>query len=436
MLVIAFAFLECVLCVVDFTCTNERLPSYQIFIPEKNFCNLDKFAVSEPAAQRKIVFNVGYAQPNEIREIHFEPYTVDAREPTSDDIAHVLPEIFSTFPNLSKLTVQTSLSELNPGDFTHALNLISLSLGNSDLKIIKVNVFSTHTNGTVKTPDMDAYAYPLHKLIRLLLFRSNIRDIEKNSFSGLNNLVSLVLSQNELTAIRRGMFSGLPSLRWLNLDNNKIETIEDGAFDLAALQELDLQKNVLKRLSDGIFDRMPQLRRIRLGQNVIEHIGQSLYRLPNTTTHIELQQNRIGDIDLAAFAQLSGLQHMDLTHSGFTFGTSKIDDDHQWNSPIIFLHIGNNNLSDANELNKLRIFPKLNYLDISENLFTDINVGNNRTLKDILPSLQIVSIAKNKISCESSLAIKNELEKHDIVVGRPRYFKQLQNDECEPETIL
>lgn len=384
---IFFALLDGGLCVVNIICEDQsssQSPDNQI---EKKVCTITT-AISplfEPT-QQTFSIHVDYAQPSEIEVVYIKQKQCrrsDCDTP-SFYMTDIFPELFKVFPNLAKLGVKTNLSEINSGDFNHAINLTSLHLDKNNLKIIKNTVFAPQTNETLLNPDGDDF--PLRKLLKLWLEENLISEIEPNSFYNLKSLNLLSLSKNELTIIRRETFAGLAMLECISLDGNKIETIEDGALDLPALLELDLSENKLKRLSDAVFNGLPKLEDIWLEHNDMEHFGQSVYRL-KSVKECSLEENRIVDIDLVAFAQMPNLRVLTLTNSGFKFDQINVTDSQHWNSSLTTLRLGNNGLSDATQFNKLKAFPNLNYLNIKETL-EDTVVGDNRTLKDILPSLK------------------------------------------------
>lgn len=404
-LLIVAALLNSGLCTIDVVCKRTSTET------KKTVCEIDEFPVCTPKKET-YNFRVNYARPDEIKELWFVPYEKDH----AIEVTYIPKEIFTKFSNLVSLHMSTNLTELNTDDFTQAMNLTKLDLQDNKMRIIKTNVFTKmpqNVNETAKTSDDNVI--PLHKLRELNLASNHISEIEANSFNGLRNLEVLFLTGNQLTVIRKGTFVGMPKLTFLVLGTNRIHTIEDGALDLSVLSELNLVNNKLKRLFPSIFDRVPKLERIDLDMNEMEHIGQSIYRLTNAR-YISLMWNQIEDIDLTAFAQIPKLRRLLLANSGFTFATTKIDDEKHWNNSVDVLDIGMNNLADATELNKLRIFPKLEDLNIGLNSFRDLEVGGNRTLKDILPSLKSVHIRGNKMSDEYCSAIEKRLNAQNVFV--------------------
>lgn len=318
--------------------------------------------------------------------------------------------LLKIFPNLNNLTMRKNVSQLNSGEFIRAMNLTALKLQDNNFGVIKRTAFAPPLNST----SMKSDEFPMHPLHTLLLSQNSITEIEPHSFYGLTSLWMLSLSLNELTVIRRGTFAGLPSLKHLYFFRNKIETIEEGALDLPALLQLNLNGNNLKQVPDNVFSGLPKLEQILLSFNDIEKIGQSLCPL-KSIEHISLKWNFIEDLNLDAFAQLPNLRKLELSRSGFSFATIELNSGQQWNSSLLELDLANNNLTDATQLTKLRMFPNLQRLDISQNSFADLELGGNRTLNDIWPALESVTIALNSMPCESIPGI--------VKTSRPMVFE-------------
>lgn len=397
---------------------------YETDEPDAHICHIKQFPLSN-SKQESYVFQVNYAQPNEIKEVHVGATARIMRTINSNNIEHIPSEIFNSFPNLCYFRMSTNLAELNSDDFTHAMNLTSLNLSANKLTLIKSNVFSPvakmtrsmllHSN---EVPQLrDGTVFPLHKLRELALDRNEISEIEENSFYGLNNLFDLNLSANQLATIHSQSFAGLPLLNYLDLTNNKIEIIDDGALDLPALKQLNVAHNKLTQLSDVIFDRLPKLESIILDFNNLEYIGHALNVLTNVA-EISVDRNDIHDIDLVALGKLPSLRKLMLTQSGFTFATTKIEGGERWSSPLDKLNVGGNYLSHAADLNKLRIFPNLTFLGLSWNTYTDLDVGPNRTLKDIMPSLQMLDLYGNSMDSAELLEIEKKLNTQNVEVRR------------------
>lgn len=336
--------------------------------PSRDTCYVSRYYYC-PSDRDEYNFTVNYASAEDIRVMRF--YRCPA-------VKYVPSGIFTSLPELEILDISNSnLEELTASDFVDANHLQEFNGSRNKLQMIKKSVFSyvarlaeswAHEITKISVDD----DFPLHQLWRINLEHNHIFDIEDYSFYGLNNLVNLELRGNDLLTIRKNTFAGIPSLGFLDLSENDLRTIEEGAFDFVELDVLHLNGNELKRLSDNLFDRMPNVQRISLHQNALERIGRSLYNLSNVNT-ISLGDNHIIDIDLVEFAQLPKLNDLKLDNSGFTFDTTS-DEYRPINSSLKALDLSQNNLTDASDLIRLRIFRNLCVLNLNVNPFTNFTI--------------------------------------------------------------
>lgn len=75
--------------------------------------------------------------------------------------------------------------------------------------------------------------------------------------------------------------------------------------------------------------------------------------------NIKLDYNKINDIDLVDFTRLPRLEKLYLRATGVNLGIVNVDSASPLQSSLFFLHLGNNNLTNAADLEVLRIFPNL-----------------------------------------------------------------------------
>lgn len=401
-------------CSQIFVCKNQT----EKYLLSNHHCHIQSASpVFTNPNQGNYHFQVDYAEPSDMKRFSLQP---------SGDgfvaLEHILPPIFTAFADLEHLNVERSLDDLHSDDFAHAMNLLTMWLTGNKLKVIRNNVFSPvnkmilyllHPTATLKADEEGIFS--LHKLYDLLLARNEIAEIEDEAFSGLKSLLDLDLTHNRLAVIHRETFAGLLSLRTLILNDNKIETIEDGAFDLPRLMGLFLNKNKLKALSDVIFQGFRNIVAIKLDDNELESIGQSLDGIQTLQT-ISLKKNRIQDIDLTQFARLPHLIELTLTRSGFSLATTCIENGRGWNSTLSELAIDDNNLADENELEKLRIFPRLEVLNLDGNSFTEFEIRGNRTLKNFLPALSLLYLRETNIDCIDLASLAWELKAKNVDV--------------------
>lgn len=391
---LVLGLIDCSHCAQNVTCISEA----NIRKSHENVCNAVGFTISDPNQQTYNI-HLNYAETSDIIEV----------EILNQPIEYVPKQFFSIFPHIRSFTMSTNVRELRPGDFVDAMNLAELTLEQSKIKWIRTNIFSTYTTASNANTI-------LQKLTDLSLTRNEISEIEDNSFYGMNNVERMSFSQNQLKVIYRLTFAGLPALEMLNLWKNEIEIIEDGALTFPNLGRLNLGRNKLKRLSDGIFQHAPHLHLVLLSQNGLEYIGQSLYKL-SEAGNIRLNLNRIQDLDLAAFAKMPKLELLYIASNGLIFNSTEVDDGQIWNSPLTFLDIDNNNLTDFSELRKLRIFPRLETLSLGGNPYTDLGTDDHSRLKDLLPSLTLIYIRQTaNMDCAKLKKIVRKLKSKGVRV--------------------
>lgn len=137
----------------------------------------------------------------------------------------MIPQIFTTFPNLIDLEVHRS--NLQTISFPSALQLESLTVHRNNVSRI--------VNGTFSG---------LQRLKTLNISESYVREIEAGAFAGATNIRLIDLSQNNITAILPPTFQSLTNLVYADLHDNLLTEMRCGIFGLNTnLQTLLLHEN-------------------------------------------------------------------------------------------------------------------------------------------------------------------------------------------------
>lgn len=161
--------------------------------------------------------------------------------PRAWKINRIPNEVFTKFPILRTLEINSAIEKVAPEDFQNA------------------------------SPE----------LRRLYLSRNEITTIDDFAFANLSTLEDLSMENNKLTTIKRNTFSSLVELTALDLDDNVIDTIEDGAFRLPKLETLSLRYNKITLLSDAFFTDVISIKVLRLDSNNLENVNLIKYtKLP------------------------------------------------------------------------------------------------------------------------------------------------------------
>lgn len=123
----------------------------------------------------------------------------------------MIPQIFTTFPNINELTIENSgLQSINIPD---AVQLHWLYLFNNNISRIE--------NGTFRNQSSLLFLYALS---------NNIEFIEENAFEGLSSLVSLVLTHNQIANLLPRTFQPLVNLEVMDFETNVITSISEDLF--------------------------------------------------------------------------------------------------------------------------------------------------------------------------------------------------------------
>lgn len=326
-----------------------------------------------------LIFHLSYSAPDKIKTLDIS--IANPNQP-SLGINHIPIEVFTCFPNLQSLRVNSHVASIQSNDFELAQNLTELIISDQ-LETIGHGIFLNDNK------------------LAFLSFESNrISTIQEFAFEKLKHLFSLKLQKNQLKLIQRCTFAGLQSLHVLNLNQNEIDVIENGAFDgLNQLQFLHLQQNRLENLYDIMFHGLTNLIDLSLSKNRLHHINKSLQTLTNLKK-IDLNYNQIVDLNLSDFAKfpsLIDLRLINFNSSGFSFRNTENEPSMTISSSILeYLYLDENNLSDSHELQALSMFGELKELSLDDNLYKNFDLGGKR-LKEICPKLQFLSLEGNDI---------------------------------------
>lgn len=275
--------------------------------------------------------------------------------------------------------------EFNLDDFVNTTG--SKEWTGTKYRAIRCGIYSTTSR--LEGPESTANMSLLSQIYFLKLDVNEIATIDDYSFFGLSKLNELYLQHNRLTTIRNQTFAGLSALSKLRLDHNSIETIGDDALNLPHLIDFSLANNELKRLSDNMFQHLHAIKFLDIRNNGLEHIGRSFFAVKGTLQELYLANNRIHDIDLMSFSKYPKLRSLGLSRSGFSLADVTVDESaEESKSPLSIIDISKCNITDAFELNKLKMFPELQIIELCGNDIKNVRIDRvNNTLQSIFPRL-------------------------------------------------
>ncbi|XP_015922574.1 uncharacterized protein [Parasteatoda tepidariorum] len=238
---------------------------------------------------------------------------VNTQCPWSRELVNLHTDCVCAYSNSQRISIQCS-----PVNFTLLMSTLRGSVSNIPIDLLYVS------NATIEV--LRNGSFEDLRIQSLHLSKSKIRDIEVGAFFGLKEtLTSLNLQDNLLREIPVEGMRSLNSLQFLDLSHNVIRKVQDDAFkglplstlklsdnslnisDVAfrglegSLKSLNLQSSDLRELPKAI-QRLKFLALLDLAQNKIETIEPDFFSEMQSLTAINLERNRIKDIDSKSFA--------------------------------------------------------------------------------------------------------------------------------------
>lgn len=136
-------------------------------------------------------------------------------------------------------------------------------------------------------------------LTQLEMVNSNLRYINRGSFTAAKNLERLTVMKNIISHIPNFAFEGADNLQFLKLDSNEIQTLSENSFSgLRNLVELTLRINEISEIPANIFDSLTNLKNLQLTRNKLEHLHDRTLLMNNNKLEIlTINKNPLLTID-------------------------------------------------------------------------------------------------------------------------------------------
>ncbi|XP_037703140.1 leucine-rich repeats and immunoglobulin-like domains protein 3 isoform X2 [Choloepus didactylus] len=156
------------------------------------------------------------------------------------------------------------------------------------------------------------------------------------------NITLLSLTGNKINEILPEHLKQFQSLETLDLSNNNISELKT-AFPSLQLKYLYLSSNRITSVEPGCFDNLANtLLVLKLNRNRISAVPPKMFKLPQLQ-HLELNRNKIKNVDGLTFQGLSALKSLKMQRNGVT----KLMDGAFWGlSNMEILQLDHNNLTE------------------------------------------------------------------------------------------
>ncbi|XP_076463400.1 uncharacterized protein LOC143295670 [Babylonia areolata] len=349
------------------------------------------------------------------------------------------PGVLNILTRLTALTLKNNKLEiLEPLSFPSSL--ISLTLDHQLFASFPVDSLRTLNNLESLTITNTDISYLFNKaveknprLIYLDLSNNRINSLEPDCFTGIyTSLKTLSLSNNPLTNVTAlEQVRHLSALTTLHLTNTFLSSLPQKALflqDKDALTTLHLDRNSLTTLEPNVFSTLGSLQELNLGWNLLSSWGDEAFAGLTSLTHLDLshQTGTPGVTLPASLTRLSSLQTLRLSKTIVNTNTV-------WGqlSPLASLQVLQ---LDGTGLTAL---PDLAFANLTQ--LQEVNLDNNNlqvlTQQMIAGprGLQQLTLNKNKITEVSHCVF------HGFTLSPPLYLELIDNPlncDCQLRWLL
>lgn len=214
------------------------------------------------------------------------------------------------------------LKQLKTNQFQGLCSLISLSLKGSQIERMDPDCLADldmleglYMNNNVFKELRPEHFRGLRSVRILSLIDCQTQRIHDDCFAHLTSLKELYLNDNPLIRLTPQMFRGIaPSLKCLDIRNAHVEQIESNTFaHLQALQRLDLDNNRMENAIDQFehtFKGLAALIKLSLAGSRIRNIHEQAFADLVGLEELDLSRNNIDALDFELFTRLAKLAHL------------------------------------------------------------------------------------------------------------------------------
>lgn len=148
-------------------------------------------------------------------------------------------------------------------------------------------------------------------LTTLKVQRSELQEINREDFKGIENLKLISFHNNDLVRINRNVFYDLQLLDELDLSNNNVIELEPKVFNkLISLKIINLDFNDLSELDAGLFRNNRKLEVVSLRNNNVKFLPTLIFETLKALKTVVLSNNEIKSLQDQLFASNTNLKEI------------------------------------------------------------------------------------------------------------------------------
>lgn len=340
-----------------------------------------------------------------------------------DSQLHSFPHVFEYFTKLQSIDLSNSgIQHIDSTTFDGAIHLTSLDMDGSNIQTLQNHLFSHANNltsfdmGNSSIVQVEKHAFHgLSNLKRLDLSNNKIVALDADIFQPLSLLETIRLTNNKIEIIDVDTFKNNVHLRWAYLSSNKIFSVDANAFIHCKLISLDLGYN---QLTDLDMTTMKYLKTLIVANNKL-----NILKVPPVIREVHAENNSIAVISSEERSELVGLY---LSSNYFTNLLNLTNF-----KKLQFLDLSNNHFRNI-EFSNLKSLDQLKELKLTGNKLSEIKVDDVVTN---LPNLSIIELSTKHWSDAYIKQLENDLKNHTIELGQDRNVIPDDDDHQNTTTV-
>lgn len=261
---------------------------------------------------------------------------------------------------------------------------------------------SVYLSGCVGSVEGGAFA-DMGGLRRVVLRDNDVPELYAGSFASVT-VTEIAITGCRVRAVYPGAFEDTPNLKSLSIVNNEVISVHRRVFNGLRVKALRLFNNKIAYTARECFENMTDLEELFLEENRLRSFNSTaLFGDRSNLTLLNLEKNRLSEIDEHSFASLQKLKILILSYNKISYvrkGTFN------QNTILEKLYL------DHNEMTTLDIqsfpkegLPQLNFLSIDKNRLMFMSSFLLRRF----PGLQMMTLEGNPWKCTCVEVLNNRL---------------------------
>ncbi|WAR01796.1 TOLL6-like protein [Mya arenaria] len=172
------------------------------------------------------------------------------------------------------------------------------------------------SDGLIENIAMETF-YDVHFTSLMDLSRNKLKHQRVPMFGGRSKVTGLILANNRLISLSSDVFDNVV-LFAIDLSFNSLNAYPRSLVSQTNLTKIELQGNRITDLEDDSFWNLNNLTHLDVSCNALKLIRSNLFKNTSTLFYLNLQKNDISTIDPKAFPSMLTIQHFQLQNNSIS----------------------------------------------------------------------------------------------------------------------